>query len=308
VRVLGRTLKRLKAYVGDGIERAEQCFRDRTRSARQAARTIQAAARRRSDAAQAQMQQAYQRLVQVTQATVAQAKQVLTWLQPLTAKAQPHQCPGRWVQTLTTFVPRVEQVIDQTVRRVFGGESVPAGEKLVSLFAPHTCIIRRAKAGKESEFGRKVWLDEVEGGLVSHWRVLDGNPKDDSQWQPALDHHQRLFDKPPHQVSADRGLYSTANEAYAREQGVQRIILPKPGHKSDARRQHERQGWFRRGRRFHAGIEGRISVLKRKHGLGRCRNQGEVGLQRWVGWSVIAGNLAVMGRRLAAAPALCRYI
>jgi IS5 family transposase len=297
VRVVSRTLKRLKACVGTTIEQAEQLFRDRTRSARTYARTIQAAARKRSDSAKVQLQQAYQRLVRVTQASVAQAKQVLTLLEE-----QPLQRTERWVQTLQSFVPRIEQVIAQTVRRVLGGESVPAGEKLVSLFAPHTAIVRRHKAGKETEFGRKVWLDEVEGGLVSHWRVLEGNPADDAQWQPALDHHRQLFGKPPHQASADRGLYSAANEAYARAQGVTRIILPKPGHKSDARRQHEHQGWFRRGRRFHAGIEGRISVLKRKHGLSRCRNQGETGLQRWVGWSVIAGNLAVIGRRLVAAP------
>ncbi len=109
----------------------------------------------------------------------------------------------------------------------------------------------------------------------------------------------RLFGKPPYQASGDRGLYSSPNEAYARSQGVQRIILPKPGHKSDARRQHETQGWFRRGRRWHSGIEGRISVLKRKHGLGRCRNLGEDGYQRWVGWGVIANNLAVTARHQA---------
>jgi IS5 family transposase len=243
------------------------------------------------------MQEVYRRLVHVTQATVEQAKQVL------------HQCPAqtspavqRGCAQLATLLPQLEQVIAQTVRRVFGGESVPAGEKLVSLFEPHTCIIRRNKAGKETEFGRKVWLDEVEGGIISHWTLLDGNPSDESQWQPALDRHRRLFGKPPRQASGDRGLYSAANEASAQVQGVKRIILPQPGHKSEARRRHEAQGWFRRGRRWHAGIEGRISVLKRKHGLGRCRNQGEAGLQRWVGWGVIAGNLAVIGRRLAAAP------
>lgn len=242
----------------------------------------------------AQLQQSYQHLVQISQASVAQAKQVLTHLQK-----QPPPETRQWVQTLQTFVAHLEQVIEQTRRRVFEDESVPAHEKLVSLFEPHTAIIRRNKAGKATEFGRKVWLDEVEGGLVSHWRILDGNPADESQWRLGLDHHRRLFGRPPTQVSADRGLYSSENEAYAQVQGVKRIILPQRGHKSEARRTHEAQGWFRRGRRFHAGIEGRISVLKRKHGLGRCRNHGEAGLQRWVGWGVIAGNLAVMGRRFA---------
>jgi IS5 family transposase len=294
VRVLGRTLKRIRAALGDSARATAILFRDRRRSARQVARSIQQAARRRSKAAMADMQQSYQRLLSIAQATVAQVKQVLERFQ--TENAQPLQ---RGCQTLLTFLPRVEQVIEQTIRRVFAQEAVPASEKIVSLFEPHTCIIRRQKAGKETEFGRKVWLDEVEGGIVTHWSILDGNPSDETQWQPALDRHRRLFGKPPHQASGDRGLYSPTNEAFAQRQGVQRIILPKPGYKPDARRQHEAQSWFRRGRRFHVGVEGRISVLKRKHGLNRCRNHGEDGFHRWVGWGVIANNLTKIGHKLA---------
>ena len=77
------------------------------------------------------------------------------------------------------------------------------------------------------------------------------------------------------------------------------VILPKPGRKSETRRQHERQHWFWRGRRFHAGVEGRISVIKRKHGLDRCRNRGQDGFDRWVGWGVIANNLIAMGKGLS---------
>ena len=297
VRVLGRTLKRMRTALGDSVSTATTLFRDRTRSARQVARTIQQAARRRGESAITEMHQNYQRLVNVTQATVAQVKQVLERFQSENTPPIQQGC-----QTLLTYLPRVEQVIQQTVRRVFAQESVPAREKIVSLFEPHTCIIRRQKAGKETEFGRKVWLDEVEGGIVSHWSILEGNPPDETQWQPALDRHRRLFGKPPHQASGDRGLYSPTNEAYAQAQGVKRIVLPKPGHKSDARRHHEAQPWFRRGRRFHVGVEGRISVLKRKHGLNRCRNHGEDGFHRWVGWGVIANNLTKIGHNLATKP------
>jgi IS5 family transposase len=241
------------------------------------------------------MQKAYQRLVHVTRATVKQAETVLD-----TIKTESSQAAQHLVETLETFLLRVEQALSQTVRRVFEGESVPAREKIVSLFEPHTDIIRRQKAGKPVEFGHKVWLDEVDGGMVTAWRVLDGNPPDDEQWRPAVDHHLQQFDKPPWQASGDRGLYSPANEAYARQQGVKRIILPKPGRKSAARKQHEAQSWFKRGRRFHAGVEGRISVVKRKHGLDRCLDHGEEGFDKWVGWGVIAGNLTVMGRILAA--------
>ena len=176
---------------------------------------------------------------------------------------------------------------------------VPATQKIVSLFEPHTDIIRRQKAGKDTEFGHKVWLDEVDGGLVTRWQVLEGNPDDAEQWQPALDHHRQQFGKPPHQASGDRALYSPENEAYAQHQGVKQPVLPQPGRKSETRRLHEAQPWFKRGRRFHAGVEGRISVLKRKHELDRCRDHGEANFDKWVGWGAIAGNLAVIGTALA---------
>jgi IS5 family transposase len=294
VQVLSRTLKRAQALLAETMPK--HWFRERTRSAKRLTRAIVNAAPQRQEAAKQALQDAFRRLVQVTQATLHQAQRVIDPLQQV-GSAQ----AAKLVATLLSFMPRLEQVIQQTVRRVFGGESVPASEKIVSLFEPHTAIIRRRKAGKETEFGHKVWLDEVEGGIVTHWSILEGNPADDTQWQPALDRHRRLFGKPPDQASGDRGLYSPKNEAYAQAQGVKRIILPKAGYKSDARRHHETQPWFRRGRRFHNGVEGRISVLKRKHGLYRCRNHGQEGFQRCVGWGVIANNLTVIGRKLVSA-------
>jgi IS5 family transposase len=295
VRVLCRTFKRAKQVISDTGQKAAQTFRDRTRSARNQARRIANCARRKSEAAKTEMKKAYRRLVGVARAAICQAQAVSEQI-----KAEGQQVTQRLQTTLDTFVPRVEQAIEQTVRRVFNDESVSAQDKIVSLFEPHTAIIRRQKAGKPTEFGRKVWLDEVDGGIVTRWEILDGNPPDSEQWQPAIDHHLDLFDKPPDLASADRGLYSPDNEAYATRKGVKRVVLPKRGRKTEKRRQHEAQSWFKRGRRFQAGIEGRISVLKRKHGLGRCLEHSEDGFERWVGWGVIAGNLAVMGRKLAA--------
>lgn len=295
VRVLSRTLKRAKAIVQETAQVSAATFRNRTRSARKQAHRVANYARRRSKNAKAGMKKAYQRLVKVTQASIQQAQVVLEVLQ-----AQSLQASDRIIEVLETFIPRVEQAVDQTVRRVFLEESVPAREKIVSLFEPHTAVIRRGKAGKETEFGRKVWLDEADGGVVTRWQVLEGNPSDTTQWRPAIDHHIEQFGKPPYQASADRGVYSAGNEAYAHRRGVKRVILPQPGYKTEERRQYEAQSWFKRGRRFHAGVEGRISVNKRKHGLDRCLDHGEDGFDKWVGWGVIAGNLTVMGRALAA--------
>ena len=290
VRVLGRTLTRAKILLGSGSELSKEWFRNRQRSAKRAARKIAGLSHRSRE----QMKSHYQRLVQTTQATVRQAERVLTELQNRVAD-EGHIL----IESLQTFLPRAQQVIDQTMRRVFAGEKVTQAEKLVSIFEPHTDIIRRGKVNKDSEFGHKVWLGEVEGGFIAQYKVLDGNPADNSQWQPTLENHVQLFGRPPRQVSADRGVHSAGNEAFAAKLGVKRIVLPKPGRKSETRRQHERQRWFWRGRRFHAGVEGRISVIKRKHGLNRCRNRGQDGFESWIGWGVIANNLTALGKGLS---------
>jgi len=290
VRVLGRTLTRAKMLLGAGTALSKELFRNRQRSAKRAARKIAGLSSR----SQGQLKICYQRLVQTTQATVRQVERVLAELE--------NQAPDEGhnlIETLQTFLPRAQQVLDQTKRRIFCGEKVPSAEKLVSIFEPHTDIIRRGKPNKDTEFGHKVWFGEVEGGFIAQYEVLDGNPADGSQWQPTLDRHIQLFGRPPRQASADRGVHSADNEAFAAKMGVKRIVLPKPGRKSETRRQHERQRWYWRGRRFHAGVEGRISVIKRKHGLDRCRNRGEDGFERWVGWGVIANNLTAMGKGLS---------
>jgi IS5 family transposase len=171
---------------------------------------------------------------------------------------------------------------------------------VVSLFEPHTAIIRKGRIGHETEFGRGIWLDEVEGGIISRYHLVAGHPVDNQQVQPSLEHHREVFGKPPVLVTADRGAYSGPNEEYAKSEGVKRVVLPKPGAKSKERVAYEKQPWFRRGRKWRSGIEGRISLLKRRYQLRRCLNHGEEGMERWVGWGVIAHDLWVIARATAA--------
>src|ERR671912_1342548 len=141
-------------------------------------------------------------------------------------------------EELERFEGLVERVVEQTERRVLEGESVRAAEKLVSIFEEHTSIIRRGKAGRETEYGHKVWLEETEGGIISGYRVLEGNPADRDQLLPALEHHEQRFGRPPRLVAADRGVYSPENEGECRKRGIERGWLPKPGQKSQQRREH----------------------------------------------------------------------
>jgi len=294
VRVLCRTLAKAKSLLDNAADLGHDVFRNRTRSARRQVKRIMEAARKRSDGAEEKMKSAYQTLISVTHAALAQAKTVSTALQEQASEA----C-GKLVEQLTTFSSRVEQVIQQTSKRVLEGLSVPAREKLVSLFEPHTAIISKGKPGSAVEFGRVVWLDEVDGGLISRYDILTGNPPEEDQIKPSLDHHLQVFDKAPDLLAGDRGTFSTGGEDYAYQVGVKHVVLPKPGSRSAERAQREHQRWFHRGRNWRAGIEGRISVLKRGFGLERCLYHGDEGMERWVGWGILAHDLRQIAQATA---------
>jgi len=291
VRVLARTIRRGQAVLRTAGQTIQSGFEDGTQQAKQLARQIGETLRSKKEVAQNAGKQAYQELLQLTEQTITWAEQTQKQL-----KKRSEQRAKRLADTLAHFVPVAQRVIQQATRRILQGEQVPASEKIVSLFEEHTAIIRRGKEAHPVEYGHKVWLNEVEGGLVSHYRILAGNPSDEQQWKPSLKAHLKTFHQPPYQASGDRGLYSEPNEQLARHLGVKRVILPKRGYRSKARLKHEHTAWFVKGRHWHAGVEGRISILKRAHALGRCLAHGLTGFHSWIGWSIIAGNLAVLGR------------
>jgi IS5 family transposase len=291
VRVLERTVRQTKQVLGESGQAIQEQTTNFTHQAKRLSRRISETLRKHSDEAKAAGKNAYQELINMTQQAVQEAQQALAELPGQAGKAA-----DRLEATLQYFLPLAQQVIDQTQRRIFHGEEVPAEEKVLSIFEPHTDVIARGKERHPVEFGHKVWLDEADGGIVTHWRILAGNPNDKLQWQPSLRAHTQTFGHPPEQASADRGVFSRANEQLAQALGVEKTILPKPGYQSAKRKQKESQEWFVQGRKWHAGVEGRISVLKRAHGLGRCLDRGLTGFERWVGWGVIAANLAVIGR------------
>jgi len=103
----------------------------------------------------------------------------------ITANDAAQRVAGR----LGELLPWVEQVIGQTTRRVLQGEQVPASAKVVSLFEPHGAILRKGKPGKPVEFGRLVWLDEAEGGIITRYQILMGNPNEAAQVVPSVDAH-----------------------------------------------------------------------------------------------------------------------
>jgi IS5 family transposase len=193
-------------------------FRNRWRSTRATAQIIH---RRRHHLDQdPEQQQAYAKLIQISEQVVRQAQTIAAALaQRAEREAQ------RLRQCLETMAPRVQQVIGQTRRRVLQGQAVPASEKLVSRFEPHTRIIPQLKAGAQVEFGNHVVLQEVEGGIVTGWSILDA-ASEQPELVPAWHRHRRLFGRPPHLLAADRGHHPLAHQQAAREAGVARVAIP----------------------------------------------------------------------------------
>jgi IS5 family transposase len=296
VRVLSRALSKAEPLLRDEPTLAPEAFTDCTQQAREQMKRIMAVARQKGEDAAERLKTTYRTLVQLTTTVVTRAHQVQAAL-VAQASTTAHQVAARLAQ----YVPLVEQVITQTTRRVLQGEQVPASEKLVSLFEPHTAIIRKGKPGKPTEFGRVLWLDEVDGGLISRYAVLTGNPDEKAQLPPSVDHHLQQFGHPPRLLTGDRGVHSASNERYARTIGITEVVLPKPGRKSAKRLAYEQQTWFQAGRNWRAGIEGRISGLKRRHGLDRCRYHDDVGMERWVGLGLMVHDLRVIAQHVVAA-------
>jgi len=291
-RVLSRLVRQARDVVQPRSPTDKAWFRDRHRQAHRLARDISRLTRSKAKNTGKSSLKLYGQLLAVVETLVAQIAEIRSRLAGLKASVA-----GGLNEMFDHYLPLVQQVIDQTRKRVIESLSVAASDKVVSLFEPHTAIICRGKP-KDTEFGRKIWYGEVDGGLISEYRLLVGNPDEAQYLLPSVQHHRQLFGKLPKEVCGDRGIHSASNEKAARALGVRRVSLPQPGYKTNRRRRREKQSWFRAAQRFRNGIEGRISQLRRARGLDRCLAHGDAGMERWVGWGVIANNLATIAQFL----------
>ena len=266
VRVLTRTMQRASTALGDQPGR----IRNRLRSVMR--RVLIIGYEARSPQTRAALVQSYRKLMATTRAVVRDAGTMVRRLGQRARTASPEVQPTlqRAQEQLRQVRPMVQRVLAQTRARILGGDThVP--DKVLSIFEPHTETIRKGKVATPNEFGKLVTIQEAEHQIITAYEVPTKRPADVTLWTPALDHHQAIFGRAPDLAAADRGFSSATNEQAAIERGVRRIVLPRQGRKSPARRAYERQRWFRRGQRWRVGSEGRISVLKRRHGLDRCR-------------------------------------
>jgi transposase, IS5 family len=305
VRVLTRLVQRAKPLLRERLSTARgarDIFRNRLRAMRRTLQALYRTVRRKGEDAVAQQRRLYEQLIQSTEQTLEQARRIRQALDrapgesAASAQRSGRAAPPHLRAELDRFLPLVAQVIHQARTRVVAGGQVPAQEKLVSLFEPHTRILRRHKTGTPVEFGRQLVLDEVDGGIICRYRVLGPGEGERHDLPPAVAHHRDVFGHPPWLVSADRGFHVAGQDSDLQAAGVRQVAVPASGQPSGQRRALEHSRAWKRRYRWRAGIEGRIHSLRRDFGLKRCAYHGERGLERWVGWGLLASNLRQIAR------------
>src|SRR3954447_7851289 len=296
-RVLTRTMKKIEQQAAGKLKRK---VRDRTRSVNKRVRAIAMAGRQKAAGSEERRQKQYRELLRYSRQILNDTRRVMQEVEKMPARRKKGLHP--LAESLSTMADRVRQVVKQTKTRVFEGITQMPG-KVVSLFAPHTEIIRKGKASKPTEFGKLVQVQEAENQIITHYEVFDERPSDRELLLSSVEAQIRKLGRVPQLVTADAGFYSQAQERAVQEKGVKWVAVPNRNTRSVERKKLEKRRWFKKAQRWRTGCEGRISVLKRRHGIGRCRYRGLEGMKRWVGLGVIADNLINIGNVLAAARA-----
>lgn len=276
VRVMTRLLKQAASLPGG----TAVAWRNRQRLAKKRALAI------RYSRGKDKKARLYRDLIDATQATMASLRSLALHLASTIESAA-------WRLEVEHYLPLIERVIDQTRRRVFTGERVPAADKLVSLFEPHAEII--VKGGRDVQYGHKVNFSTGKSGMILDAVIEDGNPADAARFLPMLERHVALYGEPPRQSAADGGFASRDNLKQAKAIGVRDVAFHKKcGLKIE---DMTKSKWiYRQLRNFRAGIEAGISCLKRAYGLTRCTWRGIDHFKSYVWSSVVANNLAIFAR------------
>lgn len=233
----------------------------------------------------------YRELVKVAKRVIKAAKDVADSLGDKTDDAK------AIVSSLRRYVDLGLKVIDQTVRRVFREEKVPALEKVVSIFEPHANIL--VKDRRDTLYGHKVYLTTGTSSLILDCTIESGNPADATLTTKMVERIEGIFDRLPQQVSFDGGFASRANLTAIKEKGVKDVVFSKKCG-LDIADMASSSTVYRRLRNFRAGIEAGISFLKRSFGLDRCAWRGLSSFHAYVWSSVISANLLILARHALA--------
>jgi transposase, IS5 family len=293
VRVVTRLVLRLR----QALQKRVQGFHNHSRAARRRMQEIQRMTPQERHERQVEK---YRELIGVAEEVVNSAQKIVEQTQKARGKdLVAEMAIPELRKEIDHYCELGERVIDQARRRVLQGEQVPNAEKIYSIFETHTDLIKRGKVQTPIEFGHKVFLAESAQGLVTQYEVLEGNPSDDQQVEPSLERHKEIFGQAPELYGSDRGFFSEKNVKSCKQHGVKVVCIPQRGGKKTAQREtYEKSPAFKKGQRFRAGIEGRISVLFRGRGMKRCLAEGHQRFELLVGAAVLANNLMRMAALL----------
>ena len=285
-----RVVTRLIGRLAEAVQQRIRGFRKRTRAARRRMQEIQRLTPKQRHERQTEK---YRELIGVTEEVVDSAQRVVAQTRKARGKNLVADLAiGELRKEIDHYCELGERVIDQARRRVLQGEQVPNTEKIYSIFESHTDLIKRGKVQTPLEFGHKVFLAESAQGLITQYQVLEGNPCDEQQVEPSLEHHKETFGHAPELYGSDRGFFSEKNVKSCKRNGVKVVCIPqRGGKKTRVREAYEKSPAFKKGQRFRAGIEGRISVLFRGRGMKRCPAEGRQRFELGVGAAVLANNL-----------------
>lgn len=232
---------------------------------------------------------------------------ICEWASDLSGKLARRARSGRygaersgWAESLAEELDRYQglarRVVSQTRQRVIEDRSVANKDKLLSVFEPHTELIKRGKAGKFFEYGHMIQVQQVDGCFITDYEVFSKKPNESLLLPAAIESHKRLFGAPPAELAADRGYWPGKDALDDIEDEVELVSVGKNGRPNGHDRQREADPLFRHAQRFRAGVEGTISFLKRVLGLARCFNKGWRNYVSTIGASLFAHNLLVLAR------------
>ena len=190
---------------------------------------------------------------------------------------------------LESFLPAMRQVVEQASRRD-SGETVPAKERVFSIFEPHTELIKRGRRSKPVEFGHAILLCQTPEKFITDYEVYEHRPADCQLTEAVIDRHEALFGEPPEVLAGDKG-FCPDRETYEQlEERVDTLAIPR-------RMRDLADAVMATWQSFRAGIEGTISGLKRAFRLARCYFRTFKSFQASIGLGVFCHNLVVLAKQ-----------
>jgi IS5 family transposase len=283
-----RVLTRMLGQINERFDDLHLPFTDHTKRAKRRMLAVMNAKSKKARKRQ------YLDLLKVTDKTVNYARRAVPMLETFPFKncALAETALGM-AQELKEIIQLTHKVIDQTTRRVIHEESVPASEKIVSIFEPHTDII--VKDRRDTFYGHKICLTGGKSNLITDCLILDGNPADTELTGQMLDRHKDIYGHYPVKVALDGGFASRENLKSAKAKGIKDVCFAKK--RGLEQEEMCRSSWvYKRLRRFRAGIESGISWLKRCFGLYRCTWKSLQSFHSYVWASIVSANLLTLAR------------